>query len=105
MKIWILLIGLFLMLSIGMVRNLDRMKRHSEFSIEIHKMCLDQTGEDHIPGEVCGNIALAADAAYSTAASAEQENLLLLFLVLSILGAWIYSVEKSLVKLQNKTDA
>ena len=104
-KIWILVIGLILMLLIGMISNLDRSKRHAEFSVEIDKMCRDQTREDHIPGEVCGNIALAADAAYSTAASGEQENLLLLYSSLLILGFWIHSIEKRLVKSQSKPDA
>lgn len=100
MKKWAPLIWIMLLLLVEMVGHQYLISSYSQSSVEQHKLCLDQLNSV----EICGYVNSVAGSAYSTAMSGEQTSFFILFNGLLILGFWIFSLEKRLDKLQDKTD-
>ena len=104
MKKWIPMIFILFLMGLVMFSQQSFHKMYSEYSIEQHKMCLDQPnpGPNYIAN--CSQVSSAADSAYSSSLSVTQTSIFIMFIGLLILASWIVSLEMRLEKLESKKD-
>lgn len=101
---WIVWIGLVLLLLIGTLASMFQSRLYYTQSLENLRLCLAHAGENGASTDSCSQISLAANAAYSTATSANQVNLFLTYSALMLLVGRLMLLEKRIDKLSEGSD-